>query len=88
MSEEYNYIQKFWYKGYMFMQNLGFDEEVGNYNGYTIYKEISEDNYKEVIHAQTDKVFTLEEMKERINELPKLLDVIDKSIDKIIGDNQ
>ena len=77
-NEEFNYIQKYWLDDYLILQNCGFDENVGGYNGFTIYKANKEMKYEEVIHGTLagNKPLTIEELKEKIKAYEKIKDVL------------
>lgn len=70
-NEDYNLVQKFWYKNYMLYQNCGIDSEyVGEYNGITLFEKIGKENeeMREVLHATLEgsRALSIEEMKEKI----------------------
>lgn len=66
--QEFNYIQKYWFEDYLITQNCGYDENVGEYNGITIYKANKEIKYKEVMHATLSgtKILTKQELEDKI----------------------
>ena len=74
--EDFNYIQKYWYKDKAIYQNCGIDSDmVGEYNGFSIFQQIGDsDDYKEVLHATLTgcKPMTIEEMKQKIINYEKL----------------
>ena len=82
--QEFNYIQKYWFEDYLITQNCGYDENVGEYNGFTIYKANKEMKYEEVLHATLSgsKILTKQELEEKIKNFEiidgKLNDIEDK----------
>ena len=66
--QEFNYIQKYWFEDYLITQNCGYDENVGEYNGFTIYKANKEMKYEEVLHATLSgtKILSKQELEDKI----------------------
>ena len=66
--QEFNYIQKYWFDDYSITQNCGYDENVGEYNGFTIYKANKEMKYEEVLHATLSgsNILTKQELEDKI----------------------
>ena len=76
--KEFNYIQKYWFEDYLITQNCGYDENVGEYNGFTILKANKEMKYEEVLHATLSgsNILTKQELEDKI----KNFEIIDGEI--------
>jgi predicted peroxiredoxin len=66
--QEFNYIQKYWFEDYLITQNCGYDKNVGEYNGFTIYRANKEMKYEEVLHGTLSgsNILTKQELEDKI----------------------
>ena len=78
--KEFNYIQKYWVEDYLITQNCGYDKNVGEYNGFTIYKANKEMKYEEVLHATLSgsNILTKQELEDKI----KNFEIIDRKLNE------